>query len=634
MQRPGITHFIRIAGCYGMDVAQARLKQVTDELVSSSEWRELNREFLMQLEQAQYLCGHGELTAFSLLSSHDKVAALSKATKAFGGDQCGSKLSGDAAKNASRACGHLLERWPNLVDHLKRYLNHPLPSDVRSSAWRARLTPARRRVGRNDAVTSSAAAPDGLLPERSAQETRLCQTCETILRSKPVYAALSDSIGVLKAMKGVALLSHRANPSNVLTDADLLICIPFLYARREELGRHSHDSDGVFFHLVVDIADQYETFMRIRPMTMSASNESAAIEALDEFETQVKHLLSSEDPSLRHFLSSMLHRETGSARKRLKNLIQPFIQRMFVGDVSMDVLCFIWDQCFIGMDTMGYQCLPYITATWLILLREKLMSCTLHQDLEKVLMEDSQQLTVWQFQKEIAHRFLPTLSAILQGGQVTSGPSDRREGPQAGTSDTRHPVLRASEPQMTPVSTSHSLMTSTDRVALTRRISEMEEELKLKQRQLESALARGRHFDQPRGEASELPPRNAKATRRSLGPIVEHSASSLSETNSLSAVATPLVRDTRPKKTIITSQLSATSSFTGSRHHAALVGPRAMTSVSESVGEEHIAARPFSPTHLTNKDAQDIWIRIFERFTEAANLLCHGENAERDHAST
>ena len=53
------------------------------------------------------------------------------------------------------------------------------------------------------------------------------------------------------------------------------------------------------------------------------------------------------------------------------------ISLALVGDVSMDVLCFIWDQCFIGMDTVGYQCLPYITATWLILLREKLMSCTL-----------------------------------------------------------------------------------------------------------------------------------------------------------------------------------------------------------------------------------------------------------------
>ena len=295
----------------------------------------------------------------------------------------------------------------------------------------------------------------------------------------------------------------------------------------------------------------------------------------------------------------------------------------------MDVLCFIWDQCFIGMDTVGYQRLPYITATWLILLREKLMSCTLYQDLEKVLVQDSQQLTVWQFQREIAHRFLPMLSATLRGAQVTSGPSDGRAGPQGRPPD---PVRRASEPQMTPISTSHSLMVSTDtsdRAALTRRISEMEEELKLKQRQLESALARGRHSDQPRGEATELPPRNVKATRRSLGPI----ASRPSETNSLSSVATLLARDTRPNKTI-TSQLSVTSSFTGTqvdRNHTALVGPRVMTSVSE----ECIAARPFSPTHLTNKDAQDIWIRIFERFTQAANLLCHGENnAERSHTPT
>lgn len=280
-----------------MDAAQARLKQVTDELISSSEWRELNRELLMQLEQAQYLCGHGELKTFSLLSSHEKVTALSKATKSLEDTKAysdvrakvsstvdrtfcirelgraGGKLSGDAAKDASRACGHLLERYPNLVDHLKRYLNHPLPHDMRRSAWRARLTPARER---SDAVTSSAASPNGLLSERNTQETRLCQTCEAILRSKPAYAALSDSIGVLKAMKGVALLAHRVNPAKVVTDTDLLLCVPFLYARREELGRHSHDSDGVFFHLVVDIADQYETFMRIRPMTMSTSNETVS----------------------------------------------------------------------------------------------------------------------------------------------------------------------------------------------------------------------------------------------------------------------------------------------------------------------------------------------------------------------
>ena len=247
---------------------------------------------MMQLEQAEYLCGHGELTAFSMLSGHDKVAAVSKATKALEDTDAyrnmrskmssmvdrtfciregSSKLSGDAAKDASRACGHLLERWPNLVSHLKRYLNYPLPPEIRVAAWRARLKP---HSVHNDAGLSSSS--DALLAERSAEETRLCQTCETILRSKPVYATLSDSIGVLKAMKGAVLLSHRANPGNTTTDSELLICIPFVYARREELGRHSHDSDGVFFHLVADIADQYETFLRIRPMTMSTTSETVS----------------------------------------------------------------------------------------------------------------------------------------------------------------------------------------------------------------------------------------------------------------------------------------------------------------------------------------------------------------------
>jgi len=46
------------------------------------------------------------------------------------------------------------------------------------------------------------------------------------------------------------------------------------------------------------------------------------------------------------------------------------------GDLSMEVLCYIWDQCFIGLNCgPDYQCLPYFITAWLILLREKLMAC-------------------------------------------------------------------------------------------------------------------------------------------------------------------------------------------------------------------------------------------------------------------
>ena len=41
----------------------------------------------------------------------------------------------------------------------------------------------------------------------------------------------------------------------------------------------------------------------------------------------------------------------------------------------MEMLCYLWDQCFIGMGSPDYQCLPYFIAIWLILLRDKLIPC-------------------------------------------------------------------------------------------------------------------------------------------------------------------------------------------------------------------------------------------------------------------
>ena len=49
------------------------------------------------------------------------------------------------------------------------------------------------------------------------------------------------------------------------------------------------------------------------------------------------------------------------------------IIRLYTGDLSMEVVCYIWDQCLIGLDNPSYQCLPYYITVWLILLRKNLM---------------------------------------------------------------------------------------------------------------------------------------------------------------------------------------------------------------------------------------------------------------------
>ena len=46
-----------------------------------------------------------------------------------------------------------------------------------------------------------------------------------------------------------------------------------------------------------------------------------------------------------------------------------------LGDVNMDVVCFIWDQCFLGLGIGEYQYIPYLITVLLLVMREPLLLC-------------------------------------------------------------------------------------------------------------------------------------------------------------------------------------------------------------------------------------------------------------------
>ena len=46
-----------------------------------------------------------------------------------------------------------------------------------------------------------------------------------------------------------------------------------------------------------------------------------------------------------------------------------------LGDVSMHVVCFIWDQCFLGLGIGEYQYIPYLITALLLIMREPLLLC-------------------------------------------------------------------------------------------------------------------------------------------------------------------------------------------------------------------------------------------------------------------
>ena len=41
----------------------------------------------------------------------------------------------------------------------------------------------------------------------------------------------------------------------------------------------------------------------------------------------------------------------------------------------MDVVCFIWDQCFLGLGIGEYQYIPYLITVLLLVMREPLLLC-------------------------------------------------------------------------------------------------------------------------------------------------------------------------------------------------------------------------------------------------------------------
>lgn len=83
---------------------------------------------------------------------------------------------------------------------------------------------------------------------------------------------------------------------------------------------------------------------------------------------------------------------------QLLSLVHPFVKKLFVGQqkckinsitylnnfliylsdigaLSMEVICFILDQCLIFTELRKTKFMPYCLATWMILLKKRIMSC-------------------------------------------------------------------------------------------------------------------------------------------------------------------------------------------------------------------------------------------------------------------
>ena len=274
------------------------LQRAREEVVFSTEWEELNRELLTQLQHLEYLQGEGQLKNYSSLSNQEKIEAVGKAaralekTKAF--DRFQAKVfhsidhhfssvsprvvgpAGAVATHATsqtdipvddmvKACTQLLQDWPHLKHHLKKCLNHPLLPQLRTVAWKLILqNPSVRKhfLGKVH-VTAH-----GGLFELTPEDRRVAHRCEALLNSSPIFADMADSIGILRAMRNAVLYWKLRSDRSIVSDRDLLLCIPFLYVRREELSQQREGIGQDNWSMIAEIVEQYVSFMEMLPLAM------------------------------------------------------------------------------------------------------------------------------------------------------------------------------------------------------------------------------------------------------------------------------------------------------------------------------------------------------------------------------
>ena len=286
-----------------MDPAIRALHRAREEVVHSPEWENLNRELLSQIQRLERLEGGEPSVAFS---NREKLAAqVGKATRAlektrvydelqlkvsksldrhfspvdsqpavglFGlsAENVKSTREKDAPmRNISEACCHLLLEWPHLECHLRNCLNHPLPPNLRTVAWEVIL----RHPSVRKEFLDSAAAKGFQEVNVTAEEKRVAHRCEILLNSNPVFHEMAASAPTVRAMKSIILFwSQKAGTQKMITDTDLLVCIPFLYVWREELSSWSGAESGMGraqnWTVVAKMAEQYVSFMEMLPLTM------------------------------------------------------------------------------------------------------------------------------------------------------------------------------------------------------------------------------------------------------------------------------------------------------------------------------------------------------------------------------
>ncbi|KAJ7387376.1 hypothetical protein OS493_004370 [Desmophyllum pertusum] len=394
-----------------------------DDITKSSEWNDLTSE-LFDAVQQQLTESH--VSYFSDLTDSEKIMFLDRAAKLVRDGSSYQKLvaivSGVLDRNlneevtqtvihpsnthtktqlllhgASKASINLLQRWPDLRSKLFACLNRPLPAELRKAVWKMFL--ANPIVRKEYLEKVSRNKRDTISPHDAA----IGQKCEAFLSSESGFHELA-SHPTLRSIMKTSLSYRHVNIKNTSTivDTDYLLTLPFLKVIVADSDMKEVDTEEIAGFIEV-----YFSFMESRPPLMKDSRSKEFLSAQKQYGSKMADILDSKDKQLASTLQRILSPDRPvQLAESLAALMRSYARCMFVGFLSLDVVCYIWDQYILSMKLPSFCCIAMFSAAMLMLLKKEILMCRNAKEVEDVLLAESKKLTIRDFQAVIDRHFM------------------------------------------------------------------------------------------------------------------------------------------------------------------------------------------------------------------------------------
>ncbi|XP_073256892.1 uncharacterized protein [Porites lutea] len=576
-----------------------------EDIVKSSEWKDLTSE-LFDAVQQQLTESH--VSYFSDLTDSEKIMFLDRAAKLVRDGSSYRNLTGKVSRvldqnlneevtqkvvdpsnkqtktelllqEASSASIQLLQRWPALRTKLFACLNRPLPKDLRKAIWKMFLA---NPIVRQEYLEKALRNKQETI---SAHDTAISQKCHAFLSLESASPReLVSHPAVLAVMKSALSYRHVVlKHTSAMADTDYLLVLPFLKALVADDGDKPVDAEEI-----AGFIEAYFTFMDRRSPLMRDSRSKEFFSAQKQYGNKMTAALDAKDKQL---LSS------------LQRLLLP-------GFLSLDVVCYIWDQYILSMKLPSFDCIATFSTALLMLLRDQILKCRNAKEVEEMLLAESKNLTIRDFQTVIDRHFMEDWKR-----QIT----EEVHGSELPLVDPVATVGRSAEPWSMWFRAEPPSRQRVEDRRQTREEREEERRRKLAEQRREEARKRREEEEQMRHREQEMRREFETEKKREKGQLVALERELERERNERASV--------EKEKDDEIVRLQAELARLGG---TSAPSPRGMSSsAAPSVNTPHPSEPSPEPSRSSHQEAEDLVRSLIGGTLRSLDLVAHGTEEQR-----